>query len=233
MAMLKAARAMKRTLQSVAEQILGHTDLLFGDEKVYSLSHPEKVISFKALAKAAHLRGAPMVETAWHDITTKDVDPETAQGDAYAAYAYATQIAEVEVDTETGQVEVLRIVTATDAGKAINPLNVEGQIEGGVSMGVGYALSEEIIQEGGYLKTPALGDYMVPTSLDMPPIETHIVEVPISTGPYGAKGVGEPASIPTAPAILNAISAALNIRVTELPATPENILRLIREKERG
>jgi CO/xanthine dehydrogenase Mo-binding subunit len=139
----------------------------------------------------------------------------------------------VEVDTETGQVEVLRIVTATDAGKAINPLNVEGQIEGGVSMGVGYALSEEIIQEGGYLKTPSLGDYMVPTSLDMPPIETHIVEVPISTGPYGAKGVGEPASIPTAPAILNAISAALNIRVTELPATPENILRLIREKERG
>jgi len=94
-------------------------------------------------------------------------------------------------------------------------------------------LSEEIIQEGGYLKTPSLGDYIIPTSLDMPPIETHIVEVPISTGPYGAKGVGEPASIPTAPAILNAISAALNIRVTELPATPENILRLIREKERG
>jgi len=137
----------------------------------------------------------------------------------------------VEVDTETGQVEILRIVTATDAGKAINPLNVEGQIEGGVSMGVGYALSEEIIQEGGYLKTPSLGDYMVPTSLDMPPIETHIVEVPVSTGPYGAKGVGEPASIPTGPAILNAISDALNIRVTQIPATPENLLRLIRQNE--
>jgi CO/xanthine dehydrogenase Mo-binding subunit len=172
-----------------------------------------------------------MVETAWHDITTKDVDPETAQGDAYSAYAYATQVAVVEVDTETGQVEVLRIVTATDAGKAINPLNVEGQIEGGVSMGVGYALSEEIIQEEGYLKTSSLGDYMIPTSLDMPPIETHIVEVPVSSGPYGAKGVGEPASIPTAPAILNAISDAIGIRVTQIPATPENILRLIREQE--
>ena len=190
MAMLKAARAMKKTLTSVAEKILGQTDLLFGDEKVYSLSHPEKVISFKALAKAAHLRGAPMVETAWHDITTQDVNPETAQGDAYSAYAYATQIAEVEVDTETGQVEVLRIVTATDAGKAINPLNVEGQIEGGVSMGVGYALSEEIIQEGGYLKTPSLGDYMVPTSLDMPPIETHIVEIPVSHGPLRGQRSG-------------------------------------------
>jgi CO/xanthine dehydrogenase Mo-binding subunit len=233
MAMLKAARAMKRNLQSVAEQILGQTDLLFGDERVYSLSHPEKCISFKALAKAAHLRGVPMVETAWHDITTKDVDPETAQGDAYAAYAFATQLAEVEVDTETGKVEILRVVTATDAGKAINPLNVEGQVEGGVAMGVGYALTEEIAQEGGVLQTPSLGDYMIPTSLDVPPIETHIIEVPISTGPHGAKGVGEPASIPTAPAILNAIANALDIRVTELPASSENLLRLIREKERG
>ncbi|HWU38598.1 MAG TPA: molybdopterin cofactor-binding domain-containing protein [Candidatus Acidoferrum sp.] len=233
MAMLKAARAMKRNLQKVAESILGQTDLLFGGEKIYSRSHPERCISFKSLAKAAHLAGAPMVETAWHDITTKDVDPETAQGDAYSAYAYATQLAEVEVDTETGVVEVLRVVTATDAGKAINPCNVEGQIEGGVAMGLGYALSEEIVQEGGHLKTAALGDYMIPTSLDVPPIQTHIVEVPVSTGPYGAKGVGEPASIPTAPAVLNAIANAIGIRVTELPANAETILRLIREKEEG
>jgi CO/xanthine dehydrogenase Mo-binding subunit len=93
-------------------------------------------------------------------------------------------------------------------------------------------LTEEITQEGGYLKIPSLGDYMIPTSLDVPPIETHIIEVPLSTGPYGAKGVGEPASIPTAPAILNAIANALDIRVTELPANAENLLRLIRERER-
>ena len=173
-----------------------------------------------------------MVETAWHDNTTQDVDHEPAQGNANALYCYATQLAEVEVDTETGVVEILRVVTATDAGKAINPLNVEGQIEGGVSMGVGYALSEEIRQEGGYLKTPALGEYLIPTSLDMPQIESHIVEVPVSTGPYGAKGIGEPAAIPTAPAVLNAIADALGFRVTELPASPENLLRLIREKER-
>jgi CO/xanthine dehydrogenase Mo-binding subunit len=233
MAMLKAAQAMKKTLKSVAEQMLDQKDLLFGDEKVYSVSHPQKCISFKALAKEAHLRGAPMVETAWHDITTKDVDPETAQGDAYSAYAYATQLAEVEVDTETGKVEVLRMISATDVGKAINPLNVEGQIEGGIAMGLGYALTEEIKQEGGYLKTRNLGEYMLPTSLDVPPIETHIVEVPLPSGPYGAKGVGEPALIPTAPAILNAIANALDIRVTELPANLENLHRLIREKEKG
>ena len=232
MAMLKAAQAMKKTLRSVAEQMLGHKDLLFGDEKVYSMSHPEKGVTFKALAKEAHLRGAPMVETAWHDITTKDVDPETAQGDAYSAYAYATQLAEVEVDTDTGKVEVLRMISATDVGKAINPLNVEGQIEGGMAMGLGYALTEEIKQEGGYLKTHNLGEYMLPTSLDVPPIETHIVEVPLPSGPYGAKGVGEPALIPTAPAILNAIANALDIRVTELPANLENLHRLIREKEK-
>jgi CO/xanthine dehydrogenase Mo-binding subunit len=231
-AMVKAARAIKKTLQGVAQEILGEKDLLFSDEEIFSETQPEKRLSFSKLAKECHLRGLQMVETAWHDITTKDVDPETGQGDAYATYAYATQLAEVEVDTETGKVEILRIVSATDVGKAINPSNVEGQIEGGVAMGVGYALTEEIKLEGGYLKTRNLGEYMIPTSMDIPTIETHIVEVPVPSGPYGAKGVGEPASIPTAPAILNAIANAIGVRVTELPASLENLHRLIREKEK-
>ncbi|MDI6762878.1 MAG: molybdopterin-dependent oxidoreductase [Thermodesulfobacteriota bacterium] len=231
-AMVKASRAIKKTLQSVAEEILGERDLLFLDEEIFSESHPERRISFRQLAKEGHLRGLPMVETAWHDITTKDVNPETGQGDAYSTYAYAAQLAEVAVDTETGEVEVLRIVAAADVGKAINPSNVEGQIEGGVAMGLGYALTEEIKEEGGYLKTRNLGEYMIPTSMDVPPIDPHIVEVPVSSGPYGAKGVGEPALIPTAPAILNAIANAIGVRVTELPANLENLHRLIREKER-
>lgn len=231
-AMLKAARAIKKTLQSVAEEILGEKDLLFADEEIFSEAHPKKRASFSKLAKECHNRGVPMVETAWHNITTKDVDPETGQGDAYATYAYATQLAEVEVDTETGKVEILRIVSATDVGKAINPSNVEGQIEGGVVMGIGYALTEEIKLEGGYLKTRNLGEYMIPTSMDIPPIETHIIEVPVPNGPYGAKGVGEPASIPTAPAILNAIANAIGVRVTELPANLENLHRLIQDQEK-
>lgn len=232
-AMLKAARTLKDTFRLVAEEVLGAKDLVFANEKIRSKDHPGRKISFKKLAKECHNRGLQVVETAWHDITTKDVDPETGQGDAYAIYAYASQLAEVEVDTETGKVDVLRIVAAHDVGKAINPSNVEAQIEGGVVMGLGYALEEEIKQDGGYLKNRSLGEYMVPTSLDVPQIEPHIVEVPVSSGPYGAKGVGEPALIPTAPAILNAICNALDIRITELPANLENLHRLIREKEKN
>jgi CO/xanthine dehydrogenase Mo-binding subunit len=212
--------------------MLGEEDLVFVDEEIFSERHPEKRISFASLAKEGHLRGAAMVETHWHDITTGDVDRETGQGNAYSNYSFATQLAEVEVDTETGKVEVLRVIAATDVGKAINPSSVEGQIEGGVVMGVGYALTEEIKQEKGTVKTENLGEYMVPTSLDIPDIETHIVEVPISSGPYGAKGVGEPALIPTTPAILNAIANALDVRVTDLPANLENLHRLIRENEK-
>ena len=231
-AVLKAARAVKARLQSVAEELLGESDLLFSDGEVRSPSGKKRV-SFPELARACHLRGVQIVETAWHDITTKDVDPATGQGDAYATYAWASQLAEVEVDTETGKVEVLRIVAAHDVGKAINPSNIEAQIEGGIAQGLGFALTEEIVQEGGYLKTQSLGEYMIPTSLDVPAIESHIVEVPVSTGPYGAKGVGEPALIPTAPAILNAICDALDIRITDLPATMENIQQLVREKGKG
>lgn len=230
-AMIKASQAVKARLESVAAEILGEKDLVFVDEQIQSEAHPEKSISFRQLAKECHNRGLQMVETAWHDITTKDVDPETGQGDAYSTYAYASQLAEVEVDTDTGKVEVLRIVAAHDVGKAINPSNVEAQIEGGVTMGLGYTLTEEIKLEAGYLKTQSLGEYMIPTSLDVPDIESHVVEVPVPGGPYGAKGVGEPALIPTAPAILNAICNALDIRITELPANLENLHRLIREKE--
>jgi CO/xanthine dehydrogenase Mo-binding subunit len=121
-AVLRASRAIKETLRGVAESLLGEKDLVFADEEIHSESHPDKKIGFKKLSKECHNRGLQMVQTAWFDNTTKDVDHETGQGDAYSAYAYASQLAEVEVDTETGKVDVLRIVSATDAGKAINRL---------------------------------------------------------------------------------------------------------------
>jgi CO/xanthine dehydrogenase Mo-binding subunit len=230
-AMLKAARTLKKTLEPLAEEILGEKDLVFLNEEISSIAHPEKRMAFSKLAKEAHLAGLQIVVTAWQDITTADVNPETGQGDAYATYSYASQIAEVEVDTETGKVEVLRVVAAHDVGKAINPCNVEGQIEGGVVQGLGFAVMEKVVQEGGVLKTKSLGEYTIPTSMDVPRIDSHIVEVPVSSGPYGAKGVGEPALIPTAPAILNAIYNAVGVRVTETPATMETIRRLIQESK--
>jgi len=131
------------------------------------------------------------------------------------------------VDMKSGEVQVLCVVACHDVGKAINPANVTGQIEGAVSMGLGYSLMEEVLLEGGMIRNPCFSEYFIPTSLDMPVIYSHLVEAAEASGPFGAKGVGEPALIPTSPAILNAIGAAAGIRVKELPVTPESLWRLL------
>ena len=142
------------------------------------------------------------------------------------APGFTAQIAEVEVDPETGEVTLLRWFSAQDAGFAVNPLSVEGQIQGGTTQGIGIGLWEEMLYDDqGRLLNPGLLDYRMPTALDVPEIETRIVEVPSEDGPYGARGVGEPSIIPGAAAIANAIEDALGVRVTEVPITPERILR--------
>ena len=179
-----------------------------------------------------HMTGKRCIGWGWQDITTADVNPDTSQGDAYQTFGWATQLAEVEVDTATGVVRVLRIVSATDAGKAINRRGVEGQIEGGAAMGLGYALYEQHLLDGaGHLKTDSLAFYLIPTMMDVPDIESLIVEVPEPTGPYGAKGVAEPATIPTTPAILNAIYDAIGVRLYNTPATPERVYLGLLEQE--
>lgn len=160
------------------------------------------------------------------------LDPESGQGVPACTYHWATQIAEVEVDTETGEVRVLKIVAAHDVGKAINPAFVNGQIEGGVLMGMGYGLTEEvIIDEKGKILNPNLMDYVIPTATDIPEIVPIIVEVYEPTGPYGAKGIGECTTQATAPAIANAIYDAIGVRINSLPITPEKILKSLREKK--
>lgn len=170
------------------------------------------------------MKGRLTLGHGWFNPDTTGLDPETGQGKPYATYAFATQIAEVEVDTESGEVEVLRIVAAHDVGQAINPVNIEGQIEGGCTMGLGYALTEEILVNEGRILTKNLATYLMPTSLDVPEMHPFIVEEPEQTGPFGAKGVGEPTLIPTAAAIANAIYNAIGVRFTELPITPEKVL---------
>jgi CO/xanthine dehydrogenase Mo-binding subunit len=159
------------------------------------------------------------------------MDPETGQGKPFSTYVYATQIAEVEVDTETGQVDVLRVVAAHDCGTAINPMLVEGQVQGGVAMGLGFALSEEMVFENGVQANPGLTDYLLPTMSDMPPVDVVIVDNYDPTGPFGAKGVGEPTLVPTAAAVLNAIYDAVGVRLYSLPATPEKVLRALQGKQ--
>jgi xanthine dehydrogenase molybdenum-binding subunit len=143
------------------------------------------------------------------------------------------QVAEVEVDRETGRWELTRLVCAQDVGFAINPMTVEGQIEGGASHGLGYALCEEYLyDEQGRLLNPNFMDFRMPTSLDHPEYEVALIEEQVDGGPFGAKGVGEPPTIPTAPAIANAIFDAVGVRVRELPITPERLYRAMRREER-
>ena len=152
------------------------------------------------------------------------LNPVDGSGSPWQAYVYGCQVAEIEVDTLTGEVQVLGIWAAHDVGRAINPRGVEGQIEGGIVQGLGQALMEDYKIENGHTTTHGFAKYILPTSLDVPQINSIIVEDPDPLSPLGAKGIGEPALVPTAPAIMNAIYDAIGVRITSLPATPEKIL---------
>jgi len=162
------------------------------------------------------------------DPETTRLDPETGQGTPYATYAFATHLAEVEVDIETGKVKVLRVIACHDVGRAIHPYNVIGQIIGGVAMGVGFALMEEY--DPG--RTISFVNYLIPTSKDIPEVIPILVEDQEPTGPFGAKGVGEPALIPSAPAILNAIADAIGERIYHLPANLERVLEAVQKAKK-
>ncbi|MBC6408638.1 MAG: molybdopterin-dependent oxidoreductase [Rhodobacteraceae bacterium] len=168
---------------------------------------------------AADAEGYVFAAEETYDPPSRTLD-ENGQGQPYAQFGYAAQLAVVEVDLELGTVQVLRFVAAHDVGKAINPLLVEGQVQGGIAQGLGMALMETYLPG----RTENLHDYLIPTIGDMPPVETLIIEVPDAHGPYGAKGLGEHALIPSAPAIVNAIKAATGVRITRVPVTPSDLL---------
>ncbi|MEM0906166.1 MAG: molybdopterin cofactor-binding domain-containing protein [Pseudomonadota bacterium] len=163
-----------------------------------------------------------------YDPPTTPLD-ENGQGAPYALYGYAAHIVELNVDTALGTVELVKVTAAHDVGKAINPLLIEGQVTGGIAQGMGMALMEAFIPG----VTENLHDYLIPTIGDVPPVETLIIEEPDENGPYGAKGLGEHALIPTAPAILNAIRHATGARITDLPATPDRVRAAIKALEKA
>lgn len=167
--------------------------------------------------------GARIVGRGTYDPRTTPLDGD-GQGVPYETYAFGAQLAAVEVDIELGTTRVLRIVAAHDVGRAINPTLAEGQIHGGIAQGLGMALMEAYVPG----RTENLHDYLIPTIGDVPDIEVILIEDPEPSGPYGAKGVGEPALVPTAPAILGAIESATGVRITTLPASPDRVLAAIR-----
>ncbi len=203
------------------------------DHRIHVKGFPQRNIHIGDVANHARMvKGEPPIGSGYFNPATVALDPETGQGKPFATYVYATQIAEVDVDDETGDVEVLRIVASHDCGTAINPMLVEGQVEGGISMGVGFALQEEILFDAkGRQLNPNLTNYIMPTSLDMPEVEVDIVDNYDPTGPFGAKGVGEPTCVSTAAAILNAIHDAVGVRIHSLPATAEKVHAAIKAKQ--
>jgi xanthine dehydrogenase molybdenum-binding subunit len=152
-------------------------------------------------------------------------------GDMHFAFSFGVQAAEVEVNKLTGEVRVLKVISANDVGMAVNPLGLQGQIEGGVMMGLGNALTEEFIVEDGNVVTDRLARYRIPGIMLAPEITSIVVEHPVEAGPYGAKGVGEVCSIPTTPAITNAIYNAVGVRVDRLPVDQELIANALWESE--
>ncbi len=166
--------------------------------------------------------------------TPARVDEETGHGEPYEVYGFGTQVAEVLVDPETGEVEVSGFWAVHDVGKAISPLGVSQQVDGGVYMGLGFCLMEEIVQPGGRMANPDMHSYLIPTAKDVPDrVETVIVEDSYSNGPYGAKGVGEQVNVPTAAAIANAVCNAVGVRFRELPLTPDRVAMAIAKMRNG
>lgn len=152
-------------------------------------------------------------------------DDATYKGDAYGVYSYACVVADVEVDKLTFEARVVRLTTAQDIGTAVNPLFVEGQIIGGTTQAVGYALWELPVYKNGVMQNAQLTNYIIPTAQDTPPMDVTIIEKPYSRGPFGAKGVGEPPCIEPLATVANAVAAATGVRITDAPITAEKILR--------
>jgi len=177
-----------------------------------------KSVALPILALPLDEYGYVVTAEATFDPPTQALD-ENGQGTPYAVFGFGAHLAEIEVDTELGTIRVLKITASHDVGRAINPTLIEGQIEGGVAQGLGMALMEEFFPGKG----ENLHDYLIPSAGDIPPVESILIEEPSPIGPYGAKGIGEQAVIPTAPAILNALHDAIGIRIRKIPATPDRV----------
>ena len=232
-----AAEVRGQLLDAAADLLdLPQADLSIEDGVIRYARAPERAVTFaQAVAYCHSQKGGPVVAVGRHqEEGIVPLDPETGQSPhGTSHYKFGAQAVEIEVDPETGQLTVLRLVSVHDCGKAINPLHVEGQIEGAVAQGIGYALMEEMQFEDGRVVNPSLMEYSVPMATDVPAITPIIVEKAHPEGPYGAKGVGEPGIIGVAPAIGNALEDAEGVRVFDLPITWGKVLLALEARDAG
>ncbi|MFH1502577.1 MAG: xanthine dehydrogenase family protein molybdopterin-binding subunit [Candidatus Eisenbacteria bacterium] len=222
-AVIDAAARLRLTMGAVAADVLGVTasDVTFEGDTVGA---GETRMPFPELANECWRRNVSTSADGWYAAPETHFD-ENGQGDAYAVYSFATHVAEVAVDVETGRVTLERITAAHDVGRVLNPVTLEGQIEGGALQGASMALYERMVTSGGDILTPDFSTYILPTSMDVPEIVPLTVEAPYSLGPFGAKGMGETPAMPGAAAVANAVADATGVRVTELPIDAATIAR--------
>ena len=227
---LACQEARKRLFTEIADYWEVDIDRLQAFNGELSVREANKRMPMAEAVAICKARGVVPVGSGHFTSHGTGLDPEAGTGRPWQAYVFGAQVAEVEVDVLTGEVQVLGIWAAHDVGRAINPQGVEGQIEGGVVQGLGQALMEDYQTVGGRTTTHGFAKYILPMSLDVPDITSVLIEDRDPLSPLGAKGIGEPALVPTAPAIMNAIYDAVGVRILSLPATPEKIVGGLVEK---
>jgi len=235
-AVLAAARDARRAVgEAAAEMLEADTkDIVVEEGMVWVEGSDEKHDLAEIVEHAVNAHGAPISGTGkFVDKLPAGYTIPTAFIKNIPCFSFGTQAAEVEVDPETGQVHVLRVVAAHETGTTINQTMAEGQIEGGVVQGIGYALVEELVRADGKILNDSFLDYKIPNIGDVPEIKAICIESLGTNGPYGAKGIGEPGLVPTAPAIANAVYDAIGVRFHELPITPDKVLRALQEAGRS
>ncbi len=231
----KAAEDVRNQLAKVAGRKLkvSPENLEFKNRWVYVKDSPERKISFADLARAAQVSetgGLILGRASYYPPNVEWPDPVTHAGNASGSYSFSAQVAEVEVDRETGQVKIIKMTMADDCGYPLNPMLVEGQMEGSVSTAQGQALFEELQMEDGHIINPSYTDYRMPTALDTPEMEGFHIITNDPEGPFGAKEVGEGFILSAQPAIANAIHDATGVWVKDLPITPEKVLKALKDK---
>jgi xanthine dehydrogenase molybdenum-binding subunit len=211
---LQAAQKLRERLARVAASLLGcaETDVVLRNGRFSSAREEKPSIGFGEVVREATQQDGELRVRETFEVKGRSPVP-----------AFVVQIAEVHVDVETGQLQVKRIVTAHDVGTVINPVAHQGQIEGGLVQGLGYATLEELLTENGKVLTANLGDYRIPCTRDLPALQTVLIEDPSGPGPFAAKQIGENGIIATAPAIANALDAAVGVRLFDIPLTAERI----------
>jgi CO/xanthine dehydrogenase Mo-binding subunit len=232
-AALLAARELKRKLLALGARVLDEPEELLelARGRVQVRDRPERSMEYDRVVRAAHFRegGQTLVAEAFYDPPSQMLSKDL-RGNVSATYGFAAQAVLVEVDEATGKIDVLKVASSHDVGRAINPLAAEGQIHGGIHMGLGYVLSEQLVIEEGRVLNPQFMEYALVSPRDMPEIVIQLVETLDEAGPFGAKGLGESGVIPIAAAVANAVNNAVGARITELPLTPERVHRALAER---